>query len=210
MVHVATRKELLQTLSPSPPLQVPPDAGSHCRCWWHPESQAPSSWPRQSHFVFRATNSLAPPPFKIAPQSTSDPEISGQLPKSSTPGYQFPHPWGWQNSLLQIVASLPTHSGSYNPFSHSSLELPISKKLSGPPRLLWQPPAPPAGKASPAGCQNALTLSLPPANTCFPLWFFLRIHEQMVLKTQHLLSHSPREQMQSPSTNWDELDFLKS
>lgn len=31
----------------------------------------------------------------------------------------------------------------------------------------------------------------------------------MVLKTQHSLSHSPREQMQSPSTNWDELDFFK-
>jgi len=40
--------------------------------------------------------------------------------------------------------------------------------------------------------------------------FFLGIHEQMVLKKQRALSHSQREQMQSPSTNWDELDFFKS
>lgn len=71
-------------------------------------------------------------------------------------------------------------------------------------------PGTPGCPGLPAGCQSALTLPCLRLTLVFLSEFFLRIHEQMVLKTQCSLSHSLREQMHSPSTNWNELDFLKS
>lgn len=169
MVHIAMRKNCSRPCPSSPLSRCPQTPGSGCRCWWHPESEAPSSYPQQSRFVFRVPNSPGHPlPFKQHP--TARPLLKS--PESSTLDINFPHREAAKTHPSTSQPLFPLVQAITVPSPVSSLELPISKKLSGPPRLLWQPPPPPAGRASPAGCQNALSLSLPPANACFPLRFF--------------------------------------